>query len=123
MRNAKKNTLSDNDNCFETEIEVVSNMVTPELVDKINQLAPFGQGNTRPYFMLNNVELTDPVVLSGNHLKWNLNHQLELVFWEGQRYFKKPGCYQIACSLKDNLFRGVRKAQLIVKTMNDQVIK
>jgi len=117
----RQTTSTDNANCFETDIEVTANMLTPELVDKINQMAPFGQGNARPYFMLNNMELGNPVVLSGNHLKWNLNHQLELVFWEGQRYFKKPGSYQIACSLKDNTFRGVRKAQLVVKTMSKQL--
>ena len=119
----RQTTMTDNASYFETDIEVTPYMVTPELVDKINQMAPFGQGNSKPYFMLNNIELADPVVLSGNHLKWNLNHQLELVFWEGQRYFKKPGCYQIACSLKDNLFRGIRKAQLVVKTMSNQIEK
>jgi single-stranded-DNA-specific exonuclease len=107
-------------NYFETDIEVTSDIVTPELVDKISQMEPFGQGNPKPYFMLSSVDLTEPVILTGNHLKWNLNHQLELIFWEGQRYFKKPGRYKIACSLKDNTFRGVRKAQLIVKTMQGE---
>lgn len=105
---------------FETDIEVTPDIVTPELVDKIGQMEPFGQGNPKPYFMLSDVDLAEPVILTGNHLKWNLNHHLELIFWDGQRYFKNPGNYKIACSLKDNTFRGIRKAQLIVKAMQGQ---
>ncbi len=101
-----------------TDIEVTPEMMNATLCEYLKILEPFGMKNRRPLFMLSGIGLRNPQVMSGKHLKWKLRHDLEMVYWDGAFQFREADKYTVACSLEENLFRGVRKIQLVVKALN-----
>lgn len=99
------------------KIEVEIDMLTYRLIEKMKIFEPFGQENKKPVFMLRNIPLAQPVILTGNHLKWVLNRDLEIVFWNGAKSLQFGTSYNIACTLTENIYRGERKRQLVVEAI------
>ncbi|MCP4750088.1 MAG: single-stranded-DNA-specific exonuclease RecJ [Proteobacteria bacterium] len=98
-------------------IEVELEMLTYTLIEKMKIFEPFGQENRKPVFMLRNLPLPAPTILTGKHLKWILGSDLEIVFWNGVESIQYGADYNIACTLAENLYRGERKRQLIVQAI------
>ena len=88
------------------------------LYEHLKILEPFGPDNHRPLFMLDGITLQAPLVMSGKHLKWRLRPDLEMIYWDGVHQFQKADTYTVAYTLKENIFRGERKVQLMVKALH-----
>ncbi len=79
------------------------------------RLAPVGQDNEEPTFLLEGAHLpSPPQVVGDRHLKWQLAPGVEMMAWN--RADKTlPGPEQnFRVTLGFNEFRGVRKIQLVV---------
>ncbi|MBU2511873.1 single-stranded-DNA-specific exonuclease RecJ [bacterium] len=107
----------DRDYVVKANIEVKIEMMTYDLIDKLRILEPFGHQNRKPVFYLGNMSLPVPTVLTGKHLKWRLQPDLELIFWNGADTVKHSETYDIACTIGENIYRGERKRQMIVRTI------
>ncbi len=105
------------DYIVKANIEIGIDMMTYDLIDKIRILEPFGHENRKPVFYMGNVSLPVPTVLTGKHLKWRLQPDLELIFWNGVETVKHSEAYNIAFTFGENIYRGERKRQMIVKTI------
>lgn len=90
--------------------------ISPGLVEQIMQLAPFGQDNEEPTFLLEGAHLpSPPQVVGDRHLKWQLAPGVEMMAWN-RADETRPGPEQnFRVKLGFNEFRGVRKIQLIVE--------
>ena len=99
------------------DLEVKREMLTSSLVEKLKVFEPYGQENRKPVFMLSNITLQNPVILTGKHLKWTMETDLELIYWNGAGTVELAEYYNIACTLGENIFRGVKKRQLIVSAI------
>lgn len=90
--------------------------INDRLVEQITRLAPFGQENEQPSFLLEAAHLPEPPqVLAERHLKWRVGPGIEMLAWN-QAEALEPGprdCYRV--TLGFNEFRGVRKIQLVVE--------
>ena len=62
----KSNTV--NNNIFTYESEISSLVFNQDFYDNIKKLEPFGTGNSVPTFMLRNLRIIKPIVLSNKHI-------------------------------------------------------
>jgi len=96
---------------------------TTQVVDQLNQLAPFGAGNTRPIWCSSQVTLTDPPKAmggGGRHLSMNVTHhnsRMRAVYFGGGDHaealtaaISKP--LDLAFKPVINDFRGRRNVEL-----------
>jgi single-stranded-DNA-specific exonuclease len=98
-------------------IEVKVEMMTFSLIDKLKILEPYGHKNRKPIFYVSNVKLPIPTTMTGKHLKWVLEPDLELIHWNGAISLQHGSCYDLAVTLGENHFRGEKKRQLIVQSI------
>ncbi|MDH5753109.1 MAG: single-stranded-DNA-specific exonuclease RecJ [Deltaproteobacteria bacterium] len=90
--------------------------LSSDLVEQLFRLAPFGEANEEPTFLLEAGQLNQPpTVLAEKHLKWLLAPQVEMVAWQKANGFAPHGVGGYRVRLGFNDFRGVRKIQLTVK--------
>ncbi|MBP7865660.1 MAG: single-stranded-DNA-specific exonuclease RecJ [Acidobacteria bacterium] len=95
------------------------NQISFKLLDEINELAPFGEGNPIPVFASRNVKIySGPWLLKDKHLKFKVGNVLQnfdAVWWKRGNLFDRL-IYQkqisIAYSLLLNEFNGVSNLQL-----------
>ena len=66
--NIKPEVLHQNAQTFEAEGILDINGITPNLVQKLELLAPFGEGNPEPLFVIKNVYITFTRLLKNGHL-------------------------------------------------------
>lgn len=104
---------------FELKVEDIND----ELLQEINMLKPYGEGNEPPYFALRKIEV-DSAYLVGkdkNHVKMNLKPgSLSAVAFKRPEFFELPykECYHdVVFCLDYNEFRGARSIQLEIKAM------
>ncbi len=98
-------------------IEVKLDMMTFSLIDKLKILEPYGHKNRKPVFYVSRVKLPVPTTMTGKHLKWVLEPDLELIHWNGADTHKHGNYYDLAVTLGENNFRGEKKRQMIVNSM------
>ncbi len=102
---------------FKADIEVTLNMMTRSLIDRLKIFEPFGQNNSKPIFMLHNQTLPIPMIMTGKHLKWSLEPDLEMIHWNGSLTNDYSSQFDIAFTLSENYYRGEKKRQLIVQAI------
>ncbi len=107
----------DEDYVIKASIEVLVEMMSYPLIDKLKILEPYGHQNRKPVFLLRDINLPVPTVLTGKHLKWKLQSDLEMIFWNGLGSVPHAESYDVAFTYGDNVFRGERKRQMIVRTI------
>lgn len=98
-------------------IEVMIDMMTFSLINKLRVLEPYGHMNRKPVFMVKDIKLPIPTIMTGRHLKWVLERDLELIFWNGADMVAHSESYDIAFTISENVFRGERKRQLVAQTI------
>ncbi len=89
-----------------------------ELAEQINSLAPFGNGNENPCFLLDNEVLpSNPTNINERHLKWTIGPKAEMIAWNqyDEWHNNNPDHYYVQTSV--NEFRGQRKILLTVNEM------
>lgn len=105
-----------------TDGTITADAALPSIVEKLNQLAPWGIGNPEPVWSFQNVTLRDVRWLSdGKHLRAVIpgeKEQLTLIFFgvEAVKPFVEAHL-DIYGTLAINEFRGNRTPQLMVKGM------
>ncbi|MDH4225504.1 MAG: single-stranded-DNA-specific exonuclease RecJ [Deltaproteobacteria bacterium] len=93
--------------------------ISPQLVEQINALGPFGYDNDPPTFLLEQSHLPEKIqVLKERHLKWVLSRQVEMVAWKAAPTFTPSPANQYRVRLGFNDYRGVRKIQLTVEDIH-----
>ncbi len=98
-------------------LEVKLDMMTFGLINKMRILEPYGHQNRKPVFFIPHINLPIPTTMTGKHLKWNLDHELELIYWNGADSLPQSELYDVAFTLGENTFRGKRKRQLVVNSI------
>jgi len=113
---------------FELEPELIIDGIitpqelTPELVEEIKKLAPFGEGNSYPVFAVKNLCLKQYKTMgsANNHLKIHFTDKddnvYDAVWWQKSSLdFSLSDRTDIAFSPEINYFGGKEKVQLILK--------
>lgn len=105
------------------DMELEEEEINPELLADINQLAPFGEGNPLPYFVLRSSPVYEPLLVGakGEHLKSKTGSKLLDVIAFNRADLLGPGldkCNQdLLFELNENSFRGRTALQLKIKDM------
>ncbi len=107
----------DKEYTIKATIEVELNMLTYGLINRLRVFEPYGQENRKPIFMLSNVKLPIPTILTGKHLKWSFERDLEMLFWNGAESLQHASTYDVAFTIGENIYRGERKRQLVVQSI------
>ncbi|MDH5559362.1 MAG: single-stranded-DNA-specific exonuclease RecJ [Deltaproteobacteria bacterium] len=103
---------------IETDLEVTLEMCSFDLIERLKLFEPYGLNNDKPVFMLKDLKLPEPKIMMEKHLKWNFGEDLEMIYWNGVQDFSPGSNLDIAFTLEENLFRGERKRQLLVKAIS-----
>ncbi len=106
-----------------------------DFLDKLEMLAPYGQGNTIPRFLLNKVNIIRPSIIGKNHIKCILQNfgnnktisaiafravdttMGELLLNSSDKWFSIVG------ALKINEWNGTRKVQFIIEDIMQTILK
>jgi single-stranded-DNA-specific exonuclease len=110
------------------DIDIVTDLdaVDPDLVDLLNSLEPFGQGNSRPVFASLGVEVVGyPRRFGKDHLKFNVRagvETLEAVAWRRSHDLPDmqpdcPAALDICYTVERNSFRGRTGTRLNIRDM------
>ena len=103
------------------DLEAPLSLVTPENVQTINLLSPFGVGNPAPAFLLKDAQVVSSraVGTEGQHLKMTLQDGEDLrdaiAFGFGELTEKLKGSQHILYRMQINEFRGKVSAECMVK--------
>jgi single-stranded-DNA-specific exonuclease len=54
------------------DLDIKASEINPQLIKNLDMLEPFGMGNPKPIFKLNNVELVSFDIMKDLHVRWNL---------------------------------------------------
>ena len=98
-------------------LEVTQEMMTYALLEKLRILEPYGHLNRKPVFYLSGVALPVPTTMTGKHLKWKLESDLDLIYWNGADSLPHASRYDVAFTFGENVFRGKRTRQMIVNSI------
>lgn len=108
---------------FENEITykvvpILEKEITQEEVESLCLLAPFGNGFEEPLFFLENLKLPTPKVMgNGKHLKWLLNDDVEIVYFNCEKeaeYLSTASSLSFVANLRINSFMGRKKINIFV---------
>jgi single-stranded-DNA-specific exonuclease len=99
------------------KLEVTLEMMTFNLINKLKVLEPYGHQNRKPVFFIPQISLPVPTTLTGKHLKWQLGKELEMIYWNGAESLPHASRYDLAFTLGENNFRGIRKRQMVVNSI------
>jgi single-stranded-DNA-specific exonuclease len=105
--------------------ELAAADINLDLADFIKQLAPFGIGNPEPIFVMRNVSVVEQRVIKGNHLKFRLSAEgqiLEAIGFNLARGKAVPEVIDVAFSLEADSWSGRRRIQLRIKDYRDAAI-
>jgi len=119
-----QSTLPQQSNQFEIEGILDLSGVTFNLIDNLNLLAPFGEGNSEPIFVLKEVYTTYTTLLKNGHLSVGLRNKsgfkLPAIAFRaadtqmGQAFLANHGDtpFDLMVSLKQNNWHGQQKIQI-----------
>lgn len=103
------------------DAELTADEVTPELVDLVESLEPFGMGNPEPLFLLRGVRVTGRRIAREHHLQLRLElgeRQVDAVGFNLAARKGAPGeRLDILFSVRWNSWNGRRKLQLTLKDL------
>ncbi|MEK7560565.1 MAG: single-stranded-DNA-specific exonuclease RecJ [Patescibacteria group bacterium] len=103
------------------DLEIGLSDVRPRLFDETRMLAPFGQGNEAPRFLIRNVPISDlrPVGKDGTHLKlWFGETRIPAIYFGGAaRGFRRGDRTDIIAALQKNVWNGTTTIELRVVDM------
>lgn len=105
----------------ELQIDAIlsTSILTPDLVDQIETLGPFGQGAPQPVFALTNVDITHVRQIGENHLKITAEDELgkcEAIAWRSLGTplgdgLRQRGRVHLVGRLKADAWQGRRRVQ------------
>lgn len=102
------------------DAELAPEQITPELLDMVSLLEPFGAGNPEPLFVLRRAAVVDRRVLKGEHLKLRLEvgglHFDAIGFGLAEKG-AGVGVVDVAFTLRWNEWNGRRSLQLNLKDL------
>ena len=103
-------TLADFEPVLDVDAEIALDHVTPQLLEALRQLEPFGQGNPEPIFSARNVRLMGPVrVVKDKHAKLKLAAALPSMDDEAlsdAAILATPRCHPDAAAVRRNDVRA-----------------
>lgn len=101
---------------------VTADMIDESLVELIESIGPFGEGNFEPVLYLSRVSIHDPRLIGNNrHLKFNIKmagKTLECVWWGQPEQFTalmQPGYFDVAFRPERNSWNNRTRIQLVVQ--------
>lgn len=110
--------------CIEADMEIDSDFISVDLIDCINQLEPFGEGNKAPLFITKNLVLNSARIIGqkNNHLKIfcenHNNKPFECVFWNHNELNIPEGkTFDIVFYPKLNMYSGITTIQLDIQDL------
>ena len=100
--------------------EIDPNDIDFELLEILEEHEPYGQKNSRPLFVLKNLEVkvSKYIGKNENHLKLILQNggkTLESLFFNFDQKAKRGDFIDIVCNVQKNSFRGLVTPQLLIK--------
>ena len=102
---------------LEPDLEVESQTIDFNLVDQLEKLQPFGQGNPEPLLVMRNVEVQSKRLVGEKHLKLRLGQKgLDAIAFDfGEHMNKIPNKVDVAFHVERNFFRGDERLQLRIR--------
>ena len=100
------------------DMELELNMIDFELLNEIQELAPFGLGNPEPVFMVNSVNIKNQRIFKGKHLGVMVNNEdvsLNAVWFNIKEVADLPEVVDIVFSPEINDWNGNREIRLNIK--------
>ncbi|MEZ5346069.1 MAG: single-stranded-DNA-specific exonuclease RecJ [Pyrinomonadaceae bacterium] len=107
------------------DAEIPAKKLDLGLVDELNQMEPFGQGNPKPVFVTRELKLIEePWIMKEKHLKLRLEgtkgEKFEAVWWDGVEQSKgqtltAKKSIELAHTPEVNTWQGNTRLQLVVK--------
>lgn len=112
------------------DLEIEASEIDPRLMRELDLLEPFGMGNSKPIFKMNNVDLESYDILQDSHVRWNFRQNKIKMKGISFNYLGKPLALKpteayslqqqkrtpisITFSLSLNRFNGNESIQLMV---------
>lgn len=100
------------------DLEVALKEITPELVEQIHLLAPFGEGNPPVVLMSQDLRLEHSAVLGRDQLHRRLTvastdgETRQVLWWNGMDYRLPGGAFDLAFTAGWNIYQGRREMAL-----------
>jgi single-stranded-DNA-specific exonuclease len=84
------------------------------LVEQLEWLQPFGEGNPEPFFV---VQAPDHEfqTMKERHVKWKLSGSVDIIGWNLAEAFEQQPPSQLAVTLGFNEYRGRRSVQMLIQ--------
>jgi single-stranded-DNA-specific exonuclease len=115
------------------DIMLSPSQVSTHLIDLVERMSPFGQGNPFPVFGLNHMTIGAQKMMGEKqqHLKFILTHRdvkqhFEAVCWNAPIEYQKMNVHnphKVAFTLEKNSFNGIERVQLLMKDIQDETRK
>jgi len=102
---------------LEPDLEVESQTINFKLIEQLEKLEPFGQGNPEPLLVMRNVEVQSKRLVGEKHLKLSLGQKgLDAIAFDfGTFMHKIPDKVDVAFHVERNVFRGNERLQLRIR--------
>ncbi len=114
------------------DMEMDARGATLDLVENLSQLAPFGQGNQEPVFVLYGATLKYATQMGTDHVRGTLTTSLGVLDFVGFNLIKTPiydfllddannnRPIKILCKIKENEYNNHKKTQLVLEDIADE---
>jgi single-stranded-DNA-specific exonuclease len=105
------------------DTEIAPEEICPDLVNDLERLAPFGQGNPEPLFVLSDLHVLSAQTVGNAHVKMRLtprtgnrSNPLECIFFDAPFQGETPRHFhRVACHVRWNRWMDRQLPQLIIK--------
>ncbi len=99
---------------LEMEGALDDSTISDQLVEQLEWLQPFGEGNPEPFFV---VQAPDHEfqTMKERHVKWKLNGSVDIIGWNLAEAFEQQPPSQLAVTLGFNEYRGRRRVQMLIQ--------
>lgn len=117
----KKLNLPNNlESVYPIDYELNLDQATPDLLDALEMLQPFGQGNPEPVFMARNIRVTSQRVVGIKHRQMHLaqdgSRSIPAIQFNIDPNLPEKDCFEtVLFNLRWNRWNGKRKPQIIVR--------
>ena len=103
---------------IEIDAEIEKADIGCELVDEVERLAPFGEGNREPIFLVRRLSIIDSRVIGQSHLKlmaepWCDWEIIGFNLAEGGKVIA-PGLYDLVFNLRRSTWKGAARPELVM---------
>ncbi|MEN6460079.1 MAG: hypothetical protein ABFC94_01735, partial [Syntrophomonas sp.] len=108
---------------YRIDIELEYDDINNQLLNELNLIQPYGEGNSCPCFALRASEITELSLVGKNkeHLKFKIGvRSLDAIAFNGSQFSDLPWqdcCQDILFELEENEFRGNKNIQLKIRDM------